>query len=270
MNCRCCDEWNRLSFATHVAAIQTMNRADRDIEHHQAIAHEYERVVNQPRALGNKALFASAQPYLPAARERMLDLGCGTGQMVERFGVAFQTVIGVDHSPAMLQVAKNKAAMGRVQFVCSDIFQYLAADQQQYDLITAVGFLHHLSHEDIQRVLQAVRSKLTKGGRAVFAEPLEFDPALEPKALSRWNAPFRASFAGYQVDAVDPDEAPIPKAMLEQWIADAGLRIVYQRRGWEIFPRFGGNWIDRLSIPILDHFCRAEGVVGMFVCSARD
>jgi len=38
--------------------------------------------------------------------------------------------------------------------------------------------------------------------------------------------------------------------------------------GWELFPRFGGNLMDRIAIPLLDLFTRKRGVVGMFVVEA--
>jgi len=140
----------------------------------------------------------------------MLDIGCGTGQMTLRFGRKFAVVTAVDHSAAMLDIARAKLA----------------------------------------------------------GEPLAFDPAEEPKLAQWWNAPFRAQFAGYSKDAEDSDEGPIPLQLVHQTLAKVGLRSVYERRGRELFPRFGGNLIDRLAIPLLDLFTRKQGVVGMFVVEA--
>ena len=248
-------------------------RAARDLRHHEIIADEYERVVNEPRTLGNNALFRKVFGLVPKQRRQMLDIGCGTGQMTLRFGRKFAAVTAVDHSAAMLQIAQANLAVepalgSRVTCLEQDAFSFASAATTQFDFICAVGFLHHLSQSDLTEMLRLLKQRLAVGGRMVFAEPLAFDPADEPKLAQWWNAPFRAQFAGYFKEAEDPDEGPIPLQLMHQTLAKVGLRLVYERRGWELFPRFGGNVIDRLAIPILDLFTRKLGVVGMFVVEA--
>ncbi len=248
-------------------------RAARDLRHHEIIADEYERVVNEPRTLGNDALFRKVFSLLPRQRRQMLDIGCGTGQMTLRFGRKFAAVTAVDHSAAMLDIAKAKLAAEpalrpRVTCLEQDAFSFASAGTTQFDFICAVGFLHHLSQNDLTEMLRLLKQRLAAGGRMVFAEPLAFDPAEEPKLAQWWNAPFRARFAGYSKDAEDPDEGPIPLQVVHEILAKVGLKSVYERRGWELFPRFGGNLIDRLVIPVLDLFTRKRGVVGMFVVEA--
>jgi ubiquinone/menaquinone biosynthesis C-methylase UbiE len=245
-----------------------MNHLLRDQLHHDAIAYEYERVVNEPRRLGNRALFASALAHLPKQRESMLDLGCGTGQMCDRFSQYFKKSTGVDHSIGMLTVARGKTKSQRTSFVHAEVLSYLPKQKESFDLITAVGFLHHLKAEMVKQVLADMAKHLKPGGRVLIAEPMDFDSADEPKLLAWWNQPFRNNFEGYRTHADDPDEAPIPEATLRSWFNEAGLKVVYSRRGWEIFPRFGGGFLDRLLTPALDKFCRRRGVVGLFVLSA--
>ncbi len=77
---------------------------DRDIRYHAAIAHEYDAVITQPRAFPNDLLFGALDPLVvPGAR--MLDLGCGTGQMLLRYARRFSSATGVDRSPAHPQCA---------------------------------------------------------------------------------------------------------------------------------------------------------------------
>ena len=52
-------------------------------------------------------------------------------------------------------------------------------------------------------------------------------------------------------------------------LTEVGLNVVYQRRAWELFPRYKGNLVDKIMIPLLDIFTRRKGVVGMFVVQAR-
>ncbi len=248
-------------------------RSKRDLNHHEIIADEYERVVNAPRALANSALFRPVFGLLPKARGKMLDIGCGSGQMTQRFGARFDTVTAVDHSSAMLEVAKAKLALlpglaGKVTWVEKDAFQFAGNTQAKFDFICAVGFLHHLAPADLTEMLELLTACLAPGGRMVFAEPLEFSPADEPALARWWNKPFCAQFTGYTKDAEDPDEGPIPLAVMHAVLARVGLNIVYQRRAWELFPRFQGNLVDKIMIPLLDIFTRRNGVVGMFVVQA--
>jgi len=243
-----------------------MDHAARDKAHHDAIAQEYEKVVNLPRKLANDALFSSVVSRLPSHRGKMLDLGCGTGQMCDRFADFFEHTTGVDHSEAMLGVARSKPSASKVSFLKGDALTYLDNQSECFDLITAVGFLHHLKQADSKLLLTKIQQHLRPGGVVVIADPMDFDPNDEPGILSWWNKPFRQSFGGYQTEAEDPDEAPIPEVTLRSWFANAQLPVLYSRRAWEIFPRYGG-WRDRLAITILDRFCRRRGVVGLFIAS---
>jgi ubiquinone/menaquinone biosynthesis C-methylase UbiE len=169
-----------------------MNHLLRDQLHHDAIAQEYERVVNEPRRLGNRALFASALAYLPKQRESMLDLGCGTGQMCDRFSRFFAKSTGVDHSIGMLSVARGKlesqvarSAVDKDEskhttYLHAEVLNYLPAQKELFDLITAVGFLHHLKAEMVQQVLADAAKHLKPGGRVLIAEPWTLIQAMSP------------------------------------------------------------------------------------------
>jgi SAM-dependent methyltransferase len=257
---------------THTApSTSRQQRAQRDQEHHEIIASQYERVVNQPRQSANAALFNSARAYLPAARSQMLDIGCGTGQMTRRFGALFGAVTAVDHSAAMLAVARETisatpALFARTTFTEADAFEFADTSETTYDLICAVGFLHHLAPGDLAQILSQLKAKLAPGGRLIMAEPFEFDPHAEPRLAKWWNTPFRAAFQGYTVEAVEPDEAPLNAEFFESKLAAAGLKVLYTRRAWEFFPRFGAL-VDGYLIRLLDMFARKDGVVGLYVAA---
>ena len=133
-------------------------RSKRDLNHHEIIADEYERVVNAPRTIANAALFRPVFGLLPKIKDKMLDIGCGSGQMTQRFGARFEAVTAVDHSSAMLGVAKTKLAQhpgvaGKVTWVEQDAFQFAATTLEKFDFICAVGFLHHLAPADLTEML---------------------------------------------------------------------------------------------------------------------
>jgi ubiquinone/menaquinone biosynthesis C-methylase UbiE len=71
-------------------------------------AASYDQTPNPLLALEERCLL----PLLPnIAGKRVLDLACGTGRWLERLSAAERLGIGIDLSPAMLCVAREKAAI---------------------------------------------------------------------------------------------------------------------------------------------------------------
>jgi cyclopropane fatty-acyl-phospholipid synthase-like methyltransferase len=99
--------------------------------------------------------------------DRVLDLGCGTGALLDAFpqGVEY---VGVDIDRAYVQRARERFR-GRGAFVCADVAVFRPS--ARFDVVVAYGLLHHLDDEHVRRVLEVARDALDKDGRAVFAEP---------------------------------------------------------------------------------------------------
>ncbi|MDX1381219.1 MAG: class I SAM-dependent methyltransferase [Xanthomonadales bacterium] len=218
------------------------DHAGKDIEFHRRVADIYDYVTHEPRAYPNDLLFAPIDRALKPGGA-MLDLGCGTGQMVIRYGRDFESVTGVDHSPDMLAVARKKADARRwthARFEKADLHEWLATDQKSYQLITCVGVLHHLEPDELAETLAAIRTRLADGGQAVLAEPVDDSAHPEPAWVQRWN---RKSALVQRLDETgfwhieEPDEAPLALTDFRAAIAGAGLRTQVESRGWELFPR---------------------------------
>ncbi|HSE13514.1 MAG TPA: class I SAM-dependent methyltransferase [Rudaea sp.] len=235
---------------------------ERDIRYHAAIAHEYDAVITQPRAFPNDLLFGALDPLIvPGAC--MLDLGCGTGQMLLRYARRFEAAVGVDHSPQML--AEARASLGRrgltgVELRQSDLNEFLARDDRQYDLITCVGCLHHFPHADIPRAVHALSRRLAPRGAFLFAEPIDVPIETLPAEIAAWNATSVMRGRGYSSPAEDPDEGPLPLALVHDALAAANLRVVAESRGWEMFPQqLPPSLADRIALWQMHHRYGANG-----------
>jgi SAM-dependent methyltransferase len=96
--------------------------------------------------------------------ERVLDLGCGTGDTSLAFGLMGATVVGVDFSAPMLEVARARCAhLDRVSFVFSDLATFVT--DQPFDLAYSRMCLMLL--EDPVPALVNIRAALRPGGRLV-------------------------------------------------------------------------------------------------------
>lgn len=189
----------------------------------------------------------------------MLDVGCGTGQAIFRFGLGnpkAERIVGIDHSESMLAVARRKlqaAGGNQVDLVWTDVVEWLReAESEAFDLVTAIGFLHHLSDEGVGEALSRMASVTRPGGRIVIAEPMIDDSASEPRLVRIWNRFSLARGAGYSVPAQEPEERPLPPALLYKAFENAGLEIRSHASSWEIFNwSTRPGWIERRLIRLL-------------------
>ncbi|MEM7054047.1 MAG: class I SAM-dependent methyltransferase, partial [Pseudomonadota bacterium] len=150
---------------------------DRDRKYHDVIAVEYEKLVNQPRSYMNSLLFEPLFNERFRRVGKVLDLGCGTGQMVFRLHERFQpeSITAVDHSAGMLKSLENEAKQNgiTVNTVHGELIDFINHAVDHYDLITCVGVLHHLKKEDVVTLLTRARELLAADGRLLVAEPID-------------------------------------------------------------------------------------------------
>ena len=237
---------------------------ERDIRYHAAIAHEYDAVITEPRAFPNDLLFGALDPLIVPG-SHMLDLGCGTGQMLLRYARRFNDAIGVDHSPQMLAEARanlDRRGLAQVELRQTDLNEFLARDERHYDLITCVGCLHHFPHADIPNALMALSRRLAPAGAFLFAEPIDVPIETLPAEIASWNATSVMRDRGYSAPAEDPDEGPLPLGLLHQALGAANLRIVAKSRGWEMFPHhLPPSLADRIALWQMHHRYGANGYI---------
>ncbi len=99
-----------------------------------------------------------------------LDLGTGTGRLLELFAPQSRQAIGVDQSREMLAFARSKLdaeGLGRVQVRHGDIYALPYASEAA-DLVTIHQVLHYL--DDPARAVQEAGRVLKPGGRLLIAD----------------------------------------------------------------------------------------------------
>jgi SAM-dependent methyltransferase len=227
---------------------------DHDIAFHRKTAPIYDHVNTEPRLLANDLLFGPLDRRI-AAGESMLDLGCGTGQMLLRYAPRFGRAVGVDHSPEMLDIARRQVpavAAGRCTLVNADFFRFLEADRDGYSLVTCVGCLHHLPAGAFDAFFRLARARLRPNGLLLLAEPVDTGGRAPPAAVAKWNAGSVMAARAALMPMEESHEAPIRAEVLLQRPGGFGLRLAVASRGWELFQRaVPAGLLDHLAMRYL-------------------
>jgi ubiquinone/menaquinone biosynthesis C-methylase UbiE len=152
----------------------------------------------------------------PRPSDRLLDIGCGTGQSRAVYDGAVGSYTGVDLSPA--SVAAARAAFPRDEWQIADACA-LPFPDDSFDLVAFSSVLHHIP--EFPRAVREAFRVLRPGGTA-FA----FDPNLLHPAMALFRHP---ASPGYIADGVSPNERPLLPPALATAFRRAGFRRVRQR-----------------------------------------
>ena len=101
---------------------------------------------------------------------RVLDFGCGLGRLTNALGRRFDTAVGVDISPTMVDRAQAQAPAG-VSFVVNRSDDLSQFDDSSFDFVYSNIVLQHVSNELQRAYLAEFCRVLTPGGLAVIQLP---------------------------------------------------------------------------------------------------
>lgn len=138
--------------------------------------------------------------------QTLLDLGTGTGRILELLKDKYVKAVGIDASREMLAIARStldKADIGNVQIRQGDLMNLPTADEA-FDLVTIHQVLHYL--EDPGRAIREASKALKPGGRLLI---VDFAPH-EQEFLRDKHAHLRLGF---------------PTEQVSSWLEAAGLDV---------------------------------------------
>ncbi|MBJ7594630.1 MAG: class I SAM-dependent methyltransferase [Candidatus Dormibacteraeota bacterium] len=169
------------------------------------------------------ALFAAGE-----VSGRVLDVGCGTGELALLAASRGLDATGVDSAPRAIDIARARAAergLTGVRFEVGDALD-LNFLNARFDTVLDSGVFHGFSDEDRARYVESIRRVLVPGGKyhlAVFSDAQPGDWG--PRRVRREE--LNAAFAhGWELRRVEPVtfEVNLDDGVVQAWRATA-LRI---------------------------------------------
>ena len=102
---------------------------------------------------------------------RILDLGCGTGNLTIRVLDAFPTasVVALDLSAEILEVCRQQCGTDRVSYVQQD-FNSLDLTASEYDLVVSSIAIHHVDDQAKIKLFEHVYASLKRGGVFTYVD----------------------------------------------------------------------------------------------------
>jgi ubiquinone/menaquinone biosynthesis C-methylase UbiE len=112
--------------------------------------------------------------------DRVLDVGCGTGNLTLLVAKRYPTasVVGLDPDPAALERARKKAAKGKLTAAFDQGFaEELPYPDKSVDVVLCSLALHHVTEEHRITSLREIARVLRPGGTFHLLEMAKNDPA---------------------------------------------------------------------------------------------
>jgi SAM-dependent methyltransferase len=99
----------------------------------------------------------------PKAGDRILEIGCGPGTIVPFLPRV--DYLGFDLSPGY--VAQAQRRFPQAKFVCERVSGYTLREQGSFDVVLALGIVHHLDDAEAAQLFEIGHSALKPGGRLI-------------------------------------------------------------------------------------------------------
>ena len=217
--------------------VEPRQAADVDIQFMDNLASRYDALVTKDFEVYHRRRL---HPFLDRLAKEMpggslLDVGCGTAAVGLAAAQRGFRVVGIDHTPAMIEVAQQKARSSgldeRISFVAGDV-ESMPFTDGQFDAVACQQMLHHLP--DIRPCIAEIARVLRPNGRYYIADVCRDRTPLKALIVGAKGSLVRidnvkrlngaaAADVGLTADLNSDDEYPISRDELLRTLDQFGL-----------------------------------------------
>lgn len=158
---------------------------------------------------------------LPHLAGRVLELGCGLGNLSIEAARAGHEVTAIDACPdAVKDLDRRAQAEGLpIRVLEADLVEWRATDT--WDTVVAIGLLMFFACEDARNVLQEIRRAVAPGGIAavnVLVEGTTYMDMFDPQGYCLFPAgELEATFGDWKILLASIDEFPAPGERIKRF-----------------------------------------------------
>jgi magnesium-protoporphyrin O-methyltransferase len=169
---------------------------------------------------GRDAMRATILDWLPLdlTGARILDAGCGTGALALELAKRGAAVVGVDVSPTLVGLAREKAPVrtgrGAATFAVGDM---LDSSLGEFDYVVAMDSLIHYQGEDIARIVSTLAARTQSA--------IVFTVAPRTAALTLMHAAGRLFPRGDRAPSIAPISMPVLRRFFDRQEQLANWRV---------------------------------------------
>ena len=136
------------------------------------VRRNYEAIASEFSETRKKYLWPELIKLTRAVKDgdKILDVGCGNGRLLEAFLGKQIKYLGVDQSDKLLTIARQdrQVDMIKPEFIKGDILELGKIPELNFNHVFAIAVLHHLPGRDLQiKALKQLRNKLADNGRII-------------------------------------------------------------------------------------------------------
>jgi SAM-dependent methyltransferase len=97
---------------------------------------------------------------------RILDIGCGPGDILEYLPQSIGAYAGFDMNPGYIEAARRRWG-SRGSFRCERVEAATVGERGTHDIVLANGIVHHLDDAEAGQLFEVARLALRPGGRLI-------------------------------------------------------------------------------------------------------
>lgn len=102
---------------------------------------------------------------------RILDIGCGTGEILEYIPKQ-ASYIGFDRNSEYISTAEKRFSDRNAKFICEDVNKNSMSKHGSFDIVLAIGILHHLDDAIAAELFETAHYALKKNGVFLALDPV--------------------------------------------------------------------------------------------------